>query len=537
MKKYTQKLFFSILVVASACQSLEEDTTGLLAPDNIFTTVQGVREGINGAYSYLNYDEVWGRRLSFAIMYRSDMIDLGNVNNAERIAVNNMDMTSTHGMVQDSWVRMYQAINVANYAIEGAEGLDIPEEERNELIAEGRFIRAFYNYHLVRLYGEVPLLVEPFRDVDGAFSFAQSTVPEIYAAIVEDLEFCKLWLPDMPDTRTRPGKGTAAGYLASVYLTQENWQEAYDEAKYVIDNRGTFDYDLDPDYADLFDPSIGLPSKEVLFELDMVGNDNSIFGTRPTTDFIVPMTGPAGDLRYSFGAGWSQAVPSMRVFDTWDARDYRKAVSFDTVLIANARVIDGNGDTTSATVVDTLHYTAWALAPAVTIRRPHIAKMYRSMGEASLSNPDQFGAGDSGRNSELDLPFMRYAQVLLIAAEALNEISGPTAEAQGYVNEVRSRARRELDADASNDRTFPEDVSSGISQTDFTDLVLEERRLELSFEGHRWYDIQRRRMGEEVFGTSGLEPQPNFDPDRDYLFPKPLTDVSLSTGVTQNPGY
>lgn len=158
-------------------------------------------------------------------------------------------------------------------------------------------------------------------------------------------------------------------------------------------------------------------------------------------------------------------------------------------------------------------------------QRPHIAKFTRYPGNV----------GGEYRNSDNNYPAMRYAEVLLIAAEALAEISGPNAEAMGYVNQIRERARNWPGGNTG----FPEDITAGMNTEEFIDLVLEERRLELAFEFKRWYDIKRRRLGEEVFtGPNSLEPHPNFDPSRDYLFPLPQVDLSVNPNLRpQNPGY
>jgi len=100
------------------------------------------------------------------------------------------------------------------------------------------------------------------------------------------------------------------------------------------------------------------------------------------------------------------------------------------------------------------------------------------------------------------------------------------------VNRVRARARN------GNAAGFPEDVMVGLSQDDFRDMVLEERKWELAFEFKRWYDIKRRQLGNEVFATDGLEPQPSFDPARDYLFPLPGDELERNPNLgSNNPGY
>lgn len=520
-------LTIGVLFTYSCNNVLEEEPIGGLAPEGFFASPSDVEIGINGGYSLLNYESSWGRKIPFSIILRGDMVTIGDLGSpARRQEVDQMNMSASNGMVSEFWPRGYQSIAILNYAIEGGEVLDSSDEVINPIIAEGRFLRAFMYYHFVRLFGEIPLIDFALADPDLASSIEQATEDEIYASIIDDLEYAKTWLPNIPRLKSRPGKGTAAAFLASVHLTRGDWQLAYDEAKYVIDESGAFGYALEGDFADLFDPSIVGASSEVLLEIDFNPNDastnlSSLGGNNASTDYWASLTGVAGDERYDFGAGWSVAVPSMTVFEDWDSRDYRKSVSFDTTIMIGGEEV---------------HYSEWETLAAVTVARPHIGKYYRSLGEAGINSSD-IVSSTNGRDSDLDIPLMRYAQVLLIAAEALNEINiGPNAEAEGYINQIRSRARRELDDDAANDGTFPENVVSGLSVDDFRDLVLDERRLELAFEGHRWYDIKRRALGVEAFGPDGYE-QHTFDPNKDYLFPKHQQDVDLNPNLDQNDNY
>jgi starch-binding outer membrane protein, SusD/RagB family len=189
------------------------------------------------------------------------------------------------------------------------------------------------------------------------------------------------------------------------------------------------------------------------------------------------------------------------VFNTWDSRDYRRKVA-----LADSGYFGG--------VLKA--YTTF------TIPRPHIAKYFRHMGLGTVSDSDN------------NYAIYRFAEVLLTAAEALNEVSGPNAEAQDYVNKVRERARNW----AGYMTDFPIDVSSGISKDDFRKLVLDERRLELSFEFKRWWDIKRRQMGDDVFkGAGSLEPHSNFNSDQ-YLLPLPQDELDRNPNLApQNPGY
>lgn len=504
MKNMLNKIFIITFIGSLlSCADLDEKPVGLLAPEGFFKTTKDVETAIFGAYGWIATERLWGRQFVTAIMLRSDMVDIGDRGTpAERQQVNDFNMDDGNGMVRVFWPYWYQVISAANSAIAGAESLELPEDQINPLIGEARFVRAFAYYHLVRVFGDVPYIDYFISDPGSVVSISKTPASEVYQHILADLEFAKQWLPDQQpsDVRSRPTKGTAASYLASVHLTLEDYQKAYNEAKWVIDNKGLFNYALEPDFQNLFRADKQDDLKETIFSLDFLGLQNGSGGAND--DIMPPMTG----IRGADQLGWSVAVPSMAVYNTWDDRDYRKEVSFtDSALIGGVMK----------------PYTEFQ-----NTKRPHIAKYRRFPGESNAE----------GRYSDNNYATMRYAEVLLIAAEALAEINGgPNAEAEGYLNEVRARARNW----AGEMRSFPEDVPSGLSKADFINLVLEDRRLELAFEYKRWYDIKRRQIGVEVFtGPNSLEPHPNFDPSRDYLMPLPRTELAINPNLLpQNSGY
>lgn len=497
-----KKFIVGLIFCFTACAELEEQPVGLLAPETLFTSPRDAEVAIFGAYGMLAHGDLYGRQFVSALMLRGDMVDIGDRGTpAERQQVNDFNMDADNGMVRRFWPTWYQVISAANAAIAGAEGLGLPEEEVNSIIAEARFIRAFSYYHLVRVFGDIPYVDYYISDPASVAEVSKTPASEVYEGIIEDLEFAKEWLPDMQEgaARSRATKGTAASYLASVHLTLENFQESYNEAKWVIDNKDRFGYALEENFQNLFDASLADGLKEHIFAIDFlglqsVGNEDD--------DLMGSMTG----IRGGDTEGWSVLVPSLEVYTSWDDRDYRKEVSFEDSV-----VMDGVPEP----------YTVF-----VNTKRPHIAKYTRFPGNV----------GGSFRNSDTNYPAMRYAEVLLIAAEALAEINGgPNDEAIGYVNLIRERARNW----PGENSDYPADVPQGLGQAEFIDLILEERRLELAFEFKRWYDIKRRRLGEEAFtGPGSLEPHPNFDPARDYLFPLPQVDLSVNPNLRpQNPGY
>ncbi|UZR98950.1 RagB/SusD family nutrient uptake outer membrane protein [Chondrinema litorale] len=493
----------------TACSDLEEEPIGLLAPESFFTSLDDVQAATNGAFGHMLHRNFMSRELSMAIMLRSDMVDFNPTGTqSERIQMNDLETLADNAMQERFWPQIYLIIGAANEAIAGAEYVDADQDSKNAIVAQAYFARAFAYFHLVRLYGDIPYLDEPVTDLEAAGSMSKSPVAKVYENIIEDLEFAKTYLPATQVARSIPAKSAASAYLALAYLTMGDYQNAYTEAKEIIDNAGTYNLALEPDFQDLYDASLIDNSLEPIFVLDFIGQSDGDQGR----DYLGAFTGIRADEQYGTGGGWSVLVPTLEVFNNWDSRDYRKAVSFDTTAIFNG-------------VVES--YTNFAPYHSTGINRPHIAKYVRGTGSTNEGN---------GRLSNSNYLMMRYAEVLLIAAEAAVEI-GNNESALTYVNMVRARARNAAGAGDTNypPSSYPEDITGTVT----VDEVLEERRLELAFEGKRWYDIVRRQLGDEVFSASGFEGEKvNWNSGTDYLLPLPADELSRNPNLLpQNPGY
>jgi len=501
--KTTYKFFFLLIGLSIiGCSDLEEEPVGLLAPEGFFKSTRDIQTAVNGVYGHMTHEDFWGRKMSLTILLRGDMVDIGDpTTSSRRIEHNEFNVPGDNGMIPDNWRRTYQIIAAANQAIAGAELVDVADEQKNPITAQAYFVRAFAYFHLVRQFGDIPYIDAPITDTEAAGSIGKTSAADVYANIISDLEFAKQWLPNTQPARSIPAKSAAHSYLALVHLTMGDYPNAYKEAKGVIDNEAAYELALEADFQDLFDATTIDASKEPIFSLDFNGFRDGDAGQ----DYQPALTGIRSDEQYGIGGGWSVAVPSLAVYNTWDDRDYRKSVSMDATGI-----FDGNVEP----------FTNYRNFNSRAVNRPHIAKYTRNTGVTANNN---------GRGSQHNYSMMRYAEVLLIAAEALNEVTPGTTEADGYVNRVRGRAR--------NGGAFPGDVS-GLSQDGFRDMVLDDRRLELAFEFKRWYDIARRKLGAEVFSASGLEgAKPNFDAN-DYLFPLPAQELERNPNLLpQNPGY
>ncbi len=494
-------LLLSILLGAISCTNLDEEPVGLLAPEGFFKSKQDVQTAIFGVNGALAHESLYGRAYVCNLLLRDDMCDIGNRSTATyRIQVNDFGVNSTNQWMSQVWQQSYVAISCANTAEAGAISLGLPDAEINPLIGEARFLRAFCYYNLVRMYGDLPYIDSPVSNPASVKTISRTPEVDVYKKIIADLEFAKEWLPakQISDCRTRPSKGTASSYLASVYLTIKDYQKAYTEAKFVIDNKAQFGYNLMADFQGIFRADKTSTNSEVIFSIDFLGAINQ--GSY-NDDLIIPMTYPR-----DINAGFGVVVPSMATYNSFNDQDYRKKVSFDTEVL----------DPKTGKMVP---YSAWKEA------RPHIAKFSRF--------PGVTGAGF--RYSDNNYIDMRYAEVLLIAAEALAESSGPNAEAEGYLNQIRLRARNAAGVVG----TYPANVQTGLSKAAFVDTVMEERRIELAFEWKRWFDIKRRNLGDAAFkGSASTEPHTTFDASRDYLFPVPKTELDVNPNLgPQNSGY
>ena len=511
MKRY-KYLFLLIGLLTLGCSDLEEKPVGILAPEGFFQSTTDIQTAVNGAYGHMLHRYFMSREMSMSLMLRSDMVDLNvNVTNAERVQFNNVALLADNANIGSYWPKCYQIIASANQAIAGAKAVNATDDVKNPIVAQAYFARAFVYYHLVRQFGDIPYLTEPVTDIQAASSISKTSTADVYKNIIADLEFAKTWLPNTQAARSIPAKSAASAYLAEVYLTMENYAKAYEEAKDIISKETTYNLGLEADFQNLFDVTKVDASKEPIFVLDFIGKNDGDQGR----DYQAALTGIRNDAQYGYGGGWSIEVPSIAVYNTWSGKDYRKSVSLDTTAVFKGVVVSYKSFTNTG-------LGGYAAGD----NRPHIAKFTRKAGTALEGN---------GRTTKSNYIMMRYAEVLLIAAEALNEITPGTTEADGYVNRVRTRARNK----AGVAQTYPANVTAGMSKDAFRTMVLEERKWELAFESKRWYDIARRKLGTQVFSASGLEgAKANFDPARDYLFPLPANELVRNPNLLpQNPGY
>ena len=490
-----------VLFTLGACTKLDEEPVGILAPESFFKTQADAEAAVMGSYSMITSEYLYGRKLLITLQLLGDMCDIGDVGTASRrVQINNFTADSNNGMVTAIWPVLYQVIGAANAAIDGIPAVDMNEEIKNQLIAEAKMVRALCYYHLVQLWGDVPYIGTFVSDPNSIKDISKTSAQDIYKNIIADCEDGIKYLPNSyaKNIRSRPTKGSAQTMLASVYLAMNDYANAAKYSEDVINNASVYGYELLPDFQDLWKADLG-NHKEQVWAVDFKGGVTG--SNAQQTDYMAPMTG----VRDADMIGWSVIVPSPGVYDSFDDRDYRKKVSFLTETMVKG-------------VMTPFPQWKWP--------RIHLAKWCIYPGSS---------AGADGANSDHNYNIFRYAEVLLMAAEAINESNGgPTAKAYEYINKVRARARNF----GGTQTDFPADLQAGMTQADFRAAVREERRIELAFEWKRWYDLKRWGSAAEAFnGPNSYEPHSNFKDDF-YLLPLPQPELDRNTNLLpQNPGY
>ncbi|MEN8812317.1 MAG: RagB/SusD family nutrient uptake outer membrane protein, partial [Candidatus Arcticimaribacter sp.] len=223
MKLYKFSFLLILGLSIIGCSDLEESPQGLLAPESFFSSTDDIQTAINATYAHALNEQFWGRKLSNALHLRSDMAAFRPTGTtARRVEMDTHTITDNNEMVYDPWNRIYRGIAAANEAIAGAALVDASDEEKNPVVAQAYFMRAFYYFHLVRLFGEVPYLTVPVSasTAEEQASINKSSVADVYAGIISDLEFAETHLPNTQPARSLPSKGSAKSYLALVYLTR-----------------------------------------------------------------------------------------------------------------------------------------------------------------------------------------------------------------------------------------------------------------------------------------------------------------------------
>ena len=400
----------------------------------------------------------------------------------------------------------YKLQALANTAIQTIDSLNLTDADNQRRKAEAMFFRALTYFDLVRVYGEVPLILKRIYNPSEA-NVPKSTAAQIYAAIDADLTFAAQHLPVTYATVTgdnrypgRATKGAAQALHAKTYLQRGMWAQSLTLSKAVI---ASPEYDLQPKFGDLWTTS-GETSKERIFDIQAfqsAGRKDDYWSWWGTEQGVRG----AGD----WNLGWGFNIPAKNLVDSFGANDPRK---FETILFSGAP----DDTAINYPTLKSRGYQRRLPPYPSSLGVPYWnKKVYADPAEQVL-------VGDVAGAAYINQPVLRFADVLLMAAEAANE-TGAGVEAEGYLERVRARARN----------GFPGSVPkiTFTSQLQMRNAIKKERMLELAMEGGRFFDLVRWGDASKALGTLGYQP-------KNALYPLPKPEVDKSNGVLkQNPDY
>lgn len=473
-------IFFSLLILLSACKKsfIELTPPSTAGVESLFKTDQDFKQAEIGIYNIYQsqYQNMW----LFGDMRGDDSWD--ELVKGTAAAMDLFTISNDDGVIRSTWLNYYNIISRANLLLAKIEPLDKAALPNKDVyMGEAKFLRALAYFDLVRIYGDVPMVTVP-TTIEEAYKTGREKVSKIYSdVIIKDLQDAEASLPVKYSGSDvgRATKGAAKSLLGKVYLTTRDFVKAEAKLKEVT----TMGYALLPKYTDLFDYTKDEHHSEYIFDIEyeqgLSGEGNSF-----TTNFSPK--NPAIAAFYGVTGGQNgNNNPPRSLFAIFPAGDLRKDITAADGFTDNNGVFYPLIPTSNDVATFTKKYMTRLLA-----------------------------ANDSRANWKV----IRYADVLLLLAEALNE-NGKTNEALTYLNMVHKRAGLSDYA--------------GLSQTDAREAIYLERRLELSFEGHRWFDLVRTGRALQTMSSKGM---------KDYMtvFPIPITQIQLINNPTifpQNQGY
>lgn len=492
MKKYnfTFKSLLLLLGLSmfSGCTEdfLDETTEYTIDSENYFNSEEDYYNALIGVYDVLQSTYVNVLLGEIA----SDNTLSGGESATDVIGfqqVDEMTHTPVNDNLDDVWDWNFAGVQRANYILEFQDKTDFEGKER--IIAETRFLRAYFTFELVKWFGPIPLSGDKRFKLGDEKTIPRSPVSEVYDQIESDLQYAIDHLEYTAPQVGRATKGAAQALLGKAYLYQDQFQES---AAVLTDLINSGQYHLygtqeGEDYANLFE-YIGENSGESVFEIQYTGAEGAGFGCLQCSEGNVAV-GFQGIRNYTgplFESGFSFNVPVQEVYDAFTENDIRRDYSILD--------IEAWAEETGASYTEGYKHTGY-------FNRKYLPRKNDNQGDANLTQPNNYRA-------------IRYADVLLMAAEALVRGNIDMDRAASYVNMVRERAG----------------LQPITSEGALLEIIYAERRLELVGEGHRFFDLVRTgRAADAIEG---------FTPNKNELFPVPLEEIEFSQGNwEQNPGY
>lgn len=480
------RIIFSLLlsgVLLGSCKKdfLELQPISSVTTENFYKNANDIKNAVSGMYGSLQFAGVFVNNYVFGDERSDDTQPVASGSVTDQDEFHRFYIRTTNPFILARWNDSYRGVSRCNAILDRIGAITMDDALKNRSIAETKFIRGLIYFNLVRTFGDVPLVLNEIKDPDAGYAFGRNPKAEVYTQIEKDLTEASAALPASYTGSDigRATRGAAKSLLGRVYLTEKKYTDAAAKLKEVINSNI---YAILPAYADVFRVS-NKNNKESVFEVQFksggVGEGNpwpNAFAPENSGNAVIPYGGDGNN------------QPTNDLINSYEAADIRKAFSVATSYVnANGQTIPYN----------------------------FIKKYYDVPATKN----------DNGNN----IPVIRYADVILMYAECLNEAGyQPAGEAMMYLNQTRNRA-------GLANRT----TADILSQQSFRLAMEQERRFEFAFEGLRWFDLVR--TGRAVTIMNSKKTQFNLVKevtDNDLVFPIPQSQIDINKSkITQNPGY
>lgn len=504
-----------------ACKKfLDTKPTDSISPENYYKTQGDLNRALAGVYDRLGDRRVYGTALYGYFAFSDEFFIKGQ---STGYLANIIDASTLE--VNRCWEAIYTGIERANMLLDYIGNAQVTDSFRNEIKGQALFLRGYYYYLLADMFGAVPLkLTSTKSPVEPPLS--RTPVAQVYAQVVADMKAAEPLVKDITSYgfNGRVTKTAVQGMLAKVYLTMAG-NPLKDQAKYA-DARAYADkviqskiHSLNTSYQQIFINHAQdlYDIKEGLWEVEFYGNNQEVI---KEGGYVGSWIGIACT-NIDTGYGYDYIHATAKLYNAYGANDLRR----DWNVAPYRFVATGN----------TVVRTAWT---STQIYERSAGKWRREYEVFKPKNKDY---------TPTNFPLLRYSDVLLMFAEAENQVNGPTGAAYDAVNMVRRRAYGKplTTADATVD------LPAGLSKTDFLDSLKNERFRELAFEGVRKHDLIRwgdylpvmkdMIVQYQATAPSTLSPaaiiQAQNVTQRSLLMPVPNSEIAVNPYVTQNPGW
>ncbi len=487
------------LLTTSCNKFLDPNPTDVLTPDNFYHTESDAISAVNSVYAQMPYTYLFW-------WYFTDLpcdvlfANAGFGADGHQFADYNLDKT-LHWF-NDEWIDFYITINRANIVLEKVPGIDMNATTKARVLGEARFLRALTYFHLVSFFGDVPLELTEVTDAAHA-KVPRTPKAQIYAQIIRDLDSAAKELPASYSGTDvgRATSGAAVALLAKVYLYQKDWNNA---AKYAGQVITSGQYSLNANWNDNFSISKELSNPEDIFSIQY-GSPETVTGVVGQVQLLfgLPNGFPGGDA-YAI----EQMMPSyVNSFSGTDVRG-----DHGTFMVPPYHVSTAGYDTT----------LTWAVPSGAAPRKPLDETDQQNMHARSWEQQGNFQH------------FLRYADVLMMYAEAVNE--GGAAVGGLTAAQALDMVRQRGDPSATS--------TAGLSQASFRDTLRVERGKEFGLEGQCWFDLQRwgvldsvSRAKQTELGTIAPGETTVHGANGTPYYPIPQAQINLDPLLTQNPGW